>query len=292
MPPKQQKSMRLIKLLPLLLCFSSFAQVNIIIEDKTETGFKLGVNGFEQNTEPVKSLMIKGLDTVPNQLLIELSSNVWFTKIIHLRSKGNYQYIITTNSRYELQLRYRGTTSTPPAGITSLEVQRLVAMKQKQPVITASVTSDDTIVVKKVDTIKVAAVVPTKEIVEVKKIQPEPAPPIVVAKPTPIKDTTSTTIQKDTIINELNPFDSLMADLEETEFEFEKLQKSEAFAKDHTFTLEELKRVFNVLTYDASRLQLLRSIKANKADITVFKSLATELDYEISKQQFEEIISL
>lgn len=292
MPPKQQKFMRLIKLLPLLLCFSSFAQVNIIIEDKTETGFKLGVNGFEQNTEPVKSLMINGLDTVPNQLLVELSSNVWFTKIIHLRSKGNYQYIITTNSRDELQLRYRGTTSTPPAGITTLEVQRLMAMKQKQPVITASVTSDDTIVVKKVDTIKVAAVVPTKEIVEVKKIQPEPAPPIVVAKPTPIKDTTSTTIQKDTIINELNPFDLLMADLEETEFEFEKLQKSEAFAKDHTFTLEELKRVFNVLTYDASRLQLLRSIKANKADITIFKSLATELDYEISKQQFEEIISL
>lgn len=291
MPPKQQKFMRLIKLLPLLLCFSSFAQVNIIIEDKTETGFKLGVNGFEQNTEPVKSLMINGLDTVPNQLLVELSSNVWFTKIIHLRSKGNYQYIITTNSRDELQLRYRGTTSTPPAGITTLEVQRLMAMKQKQPVITASVTSDDTIVVKKVDTIKVAAVVPTKEIVEVKKIQPEPAPPIVVAKPTPIKDTT-TTIQKDTIINELNPFDLLMADLEETEFEFEKLQKSEAFAKDHTFTLEELKRVFNVLTYDASRLQLLRSIKANKADITIFKSLATELDYEISKQQFEEIISL
>lgn len=292
MPPKQQKFMRLIKLLPLLLCFSSFAQVNIIIEDKTETGFKLGVNGFEQNTEPVKSLMIKGLDTVPNQLLVELSSNVWFTKIIHLRSKGNYQYIITTNSRDELQLRYRGTTSTPPAGITTLEVQRLMAMKQKQPVITASVTSNDTIVVKKVDSIKVAAVVPTKEIVEVKKIQPEPALPIVVAKPTPIKDTTPTTIQKDTIINELNPFDLLMADLEETEFEFEKLQKSEAFAKDHTFTLEELKRVFNVLRYDASRLQLLRSIKANKADITIFKSLATELDYEISKQQFEEIISL
>ena len=284
--------MKLIRLIPVLLCFSSLAQVNIIIEDKTETGFVLGVNGFEQNTEPVKSLMIKGLDTVPNQLLVELDSNIWFTKIIHLRSKGNYNYIITTNSRDELQLRYRGTTSAPPPGIVSIEVQRLVAMKQKQPVITASVKSDDTVTIKKIDTVKVAAVVSTKEVMETKKLDPEPKPTIVVAKPKIIQDSTSTNPKMDSIINEPNPFDLLMADLEETEFEFEKLQKSEAFAKDHTFTLEELKRVFNILTYDASRLQLLRSIKANKTDISIFKSLATELDYEISKQQFEEIISL
>lgn len=290
--------MKLIWLLPLLLCFSSIAQVNLIIEDKTETGFLLGVNGFAQNTEATKEIALKGLDTIPNQLVIEMGPNISFSKIINIKSAGNYRYIVTTNSRDQLQLRYRGTLSAIPGDILTMNVQRTTPMAISEPIVTASVQSDDNLNIKAIDTAKVVAVIPTKEVVETKVFTPPTAPTPVVSlnqtKSDSLENPHPATKVADSVIvvNDINPFDAFMADLEQTEFEFEKLQKSQDFAKDHTFTIEELKEVFNAFTYDASRLQLIRSIKANKSDISTFKSLAESLDYEISKQQFEEILSL
>ena len=290
--------MRLLRILPFLLCFTSFAQVNIIIEDESKTGFILGVNGYVQNTEPVHSLAIKGLDTVPTQLLVELQPNIYFTKIIDLHEKGIYKYVITTNSRDELQLRYRGALPKIPEGILAMNVQHSVVMEQTEPIITASVKSDDIKVTPKAITpTSPPPIIATKEIVQTKKLDS-----IAPAQPTPETTGVDTTIDstiavsrsdslpKDTMISPVNPFDAFIADLSKTEFEFEKLQKSEDFAKNHTFTLAELKQIFNILTYDNSRLQLVRSVKGSFKDVSQMKDLAEQLDYEISKQQLNEIL--
>ncbi len=290
--------MPLLRILPFLLCLTSFAQVNIIIEDESKTGFLLGVNGYVQNTEPVSLLMIKGLDTVPTQLLVELQPRVYFTKIIDLHEKGNYKYVVTTNSRDELQLRYRGTLSKIPEGILAMEVQRVLAMEQKEPIITASVKSDQAEIVPQLSSPTPAPVIPTKEIIHTKKVDS-----IATAKPKPVVikiDTAQNQNKvvaikpaskpKDTVVIKVNPFDAFITDLSKTEFEFEKLQKSEAYAKNHNFTLEELKQVFNILSYDNSRLTLVRSVKGSFKDVSQMKVLAEELDYEISKAQLEEIL--
>lgn len=282
----------LARLLPVFLCFSSIAQVNVIIKDPTNSGFILGVNGFVQNTEPVDQVIIKGLDTIPHQLIVQLDSTVWFSKLIHLRSSGNYNYIITTNSRDELQLRYRGKTSSPPSGIVSMEVQRLVPMQQPEPVITASVKSSDNFQITSADTVETKVVVPTREIVEVKTVAPEFVHLIPdstkLADPTEKTDTLP--LSSDTILSMPSPFAVLLTNLQKTEFEFEKLQKSEDFIQKHSFTIEELRQVFRLLSYDNSRLQLLQSIHNDEIDMSVYQDLAEELDYEISRQKFNEIL--
>src|SRR5690606_14719750 len=239
----------------------------------------------------------KGLDTIPTQLLVELQPKVYFTKIIDLHEKGNYKYIITTNSRDELQLRYRGTLSKIPEGILAMDVQRTVVMEQSEPIITVSVKSDDPIVTPKITTPIPPPVVPAKEIVHIQKVDslaPKNPKPVVAKtdsiNPENTAATDSISTAKDSIVAKANPFDAFVADLSKTEFEFEKLQKSEAYAKNHNFTLEELKQVFNILTYDNSRLQLVRSVKASFKDVSQMKVLAEQLDYEISKQQLEEIL--
>lgn len=290
--------MRLLRILPFLLCFTSFAQVNIIIEDESKTGFILGVNGYVQNTEPVHSLAIKGLDTVPTQLLIELQPKIYFTKIIDLHEKGIYKYVITTNSRDELQLRYRGTSPKIPEGILALNVQHSVVMEQTEPIITASVKSDDIkIAPTAIPPTNTPPIIATKEIVQTKKLDSIPpaqpktaAPEIATTVNTAIVSVKSDNVPKDTVIAPVNPFDAFIADLSKTEFEFEKLQKSEDFAKNHNFTLAELKQVLNILTYDNSRLQLVRSVKGSFKDVSQMKDLAEQLDYEISKQQLSEIL--
>lgn len=288
--------MSLLKILPFLLCFTSLAQVNIIIEDESKKGFLLGVNGYAQNTEPVNSIAIKGLDTVPTQLLIELQPKVYFTKIINLHEKGNYKYIITTNSRDELQLRYRGTVSKIPEGTLTINVQRTVVMEQSEPIITASVKSDETATPAKVATKIPPPVVPTREIVEVQKVDSiapkkpkttQALPDSSKAKNTVVIDTATS---QRVIAEKPDPFEAFIMDLNKTEFEFEKLQKSEAYAKNHTFSLEELKQVFNILSYDNSRLQLVRSVKGSFKDVSQMKVLAEQLDYEISKQQLDTIL--
>ena len=290
--------MPFVRIIPFLLCFTSLAQVNIIIEDESKTGFILGVNGYVQNTDPVHSLAIKGLDTVPTQLLVELQPKVYFTKIIKLHEKGNYKYVVTTNSRDELQLRYRGTLPKIPEGMLAMEVQRSMVMEKSEPIVTASVQSDEIEVTPEIATQTPPPVVPTKEIVQTKKVDsiaPVKTKPLVVNT-----DTISSKIaveqksskpKQDTIsIEKANPFEAFIADLAKTEFEFEKLQKSEAYANKHNFSLEELKQVFNTLSYDNSRLQLVQSIKGSFTDMSQMKVLAEQLDYEISKQKLEEIL--
>lgn len=292
--------MPLLRILPFLLCFTSLAQVNIIIEDESKAGFLLGVNGYVQNTEPISLLMIKGLDTVPTQLLVELQPRVYFTKIIDLHEKGNYKYVVTTNSRDELQLRYRGTLSKVPDGILAMEVQSVLAMEQTEPIVTASVKSDEEEIVPEIITPAPSPVIPTKEIVHtirVDSIAPAKAEPVAIKIDTAKSETPIVTKEpvvqpKDTLIVKANPFDAFITDLSKTEFEFEKLQKSEDFAKNHNFTLEELKQVFNILTYDNSRLTLIRSVKGSFDDVSQMKELAEQLDYEISKVQLEEILGL
>ncbi|MDZ7847057.1 MAG: hypothetical protein U5L96_09930 [Owenweeksia sp.] len=81
-------------------------QVNLVIEDETEQGFFLGINGYLQNIEKSQQTRTTSLDTVPYVVLID-TDTTQIAKRIHLREPGTHRYVLTRNFYNELKLRYR-----------------------------------------------------------------------------------------------------------------------------------------------------------------------------------------
>lgn len=309
---KLHNSMSFLRLLPLLLCFSSVAQVNLYIEDKTESGFLLGINGYVQNTDPVQKLALSKLDTFPFIVRVELEPRVSFSKKMHFHESGSYHYIITTNSRDELQLRYRGKIKEIPAAVITMEVQATLPLeslasrsdKSTQPKSPLPPPKEDPRPkLAKPDSAKVTIAATTKP-----GKKPAPLPEVKTDTTGEVSTTTAhiSSTQPDTnstpkIVTTSPPespkptpkkstFEDFKNELKATEFEFEKLSKSQDFAKEHDFTTEELKQVLLVMKYDNTRLELLRSLSAQLQKMEEPKLLKQTLEYEISKQQFNDIL--
>ena len=285
----------------MLLCFTSFAQVNLIIEDATGTGFLLGINGFLQNTDPVKELVVKKLDTFPFDVRVELSPNVFFEKKMHFHSKGNYQYIITTNSRDELQLRYRGEPDALPAAATTIDANNVIPLRPlaslspaKEKEKPASVIPEKKSVSKApaiTTPISTTTAIPAKtQTTETKT--PKSIPPKVEAVATPKKDTTVAVVPPPPPpppVKKEKTFGEFYTELQSTEFEFEKLNAAQEFGKKHPYTVEELKQILAAMKYDNTRLEFMRATKNQWKNLTNVNSLRSSFEYEISKEQFNDL---
>ncbi len=292
--------MTLFRLLPLLLCFSSVAQVNLIIEDATGTGFLLGINGFVQNADPVKELVVKKLDTFPFEVRVELSPNVFFEKKMHFHAKGNYQYIITTNSRDELQLRFRGEPDALPTTATTIDAKNVTPLRPLAALSPVKEKEKPTSVVpeKKPATREPAATTPKTVVATI----PTKTPPAEASTPksTPQKVETTVAPKKDTVVAVAPPpppppvkkektFGDFLLELQNTEFEFEKLNAAKEFGKKHTYTIEELKQILAAMKYDNTRLEFMRDTKESWKNLKNIQSLRGSFEYEISKEQFNDL---
>ncbi len=290
--------MHLFRLLPILFCFTTFAQVNLIIEDATNTGFLLGINGFVQNTDPVKELVVQKLDTFPFEVRVELSPNVFFVKKMHFHNKGNYKYIITTNSRDELQLRFRGEPSTLPATATTIEAKNAVALRpltaltnieeKAQPkTIIPEKETQIAVTTKKGNEEPVTAAAPQK-----KEEKPTPEPIKIKEEPVAKKDTAKQTPPPPPppVLKKEKTFAEFYADLKSTEFEFEKLNAAREFGNKHSYTVEELKQILAAMKYDNTRMEFMRATKDQWKGLNDVQSLRSSFEYEISKEQFNDLL--
>lgn len=289
-----------IRLLPLLFCCSALAQVNLLIEDETGSGFLLGINGYVQNTDPVKAMVIQKLDTFPFEVRVELAPNAFFYKKMHFHESGSYRYIITTNSRDELQLRYRGTLKDPPASVITMNVQNMLPLNplattakvDSKPAVLPppdkSVAGNDDAIVK-----PVPPAIPKKD-----TLPSVPATTAVVNEPIAVAQKEEEIIEpRETqppaeVISPEKTFDTFLEELKATEFEFEKLNKAQEFATQKSFTSHELKKVLEIIKYDNTRLELLRNLKPMLKEMKDPEVLKEALEYEISKQQLNDIINL
>lgn len=293
--------MALLRILPLLFCFSSMAQVNLIIEDATGTGFLLGINGFVQNTDRVKELVVKKLDTFPFEVRVELSPNVFFEKKMHFHTKGNYQYIITTNSRDELQLRFRGEPDALPTAATTIEAKNLIPLR---PLAALSPVKEKgkpaTVILEKNPVNKVpdagtpkttAASVPAK-LPPTETKTPKPNPPKVETTITPKKDTVIAVIPPPPPappIKKEKTFGDFLVELQNTEFEFEKQNTAQEFGKKHVYTIEELQQILAAMKYDNTRLEFMRATKDQWKNLKNIQTLRSSFEYEIIKEQFNDL---
>ncbi len=274
------------------------AQVNLIIEDATNTGFLLGINGYVQNTDPVKELVVKKLDTFPFNVRVELSPNVFFEKKMHFHTKGNYQYIITTNSRDELQLRFRGEADVLPATATTIDAKNATPLR---PLASISPTKEKpaTVIPEKKPVAKAPTATAAKTIATPAPAK-SPVAKINIPKAAPPKTETIAAVKKDTVVALVTPpppppvkkektFVEFYAELQETEFEFEKLNAAQQFGKKHSYTVEELKKILAAMKYDNTRLEFIRATKEQWKNLNNIQSLRDSFEYEISKEQFNDL---
>lgn len=296
--------MTLIRFLPLLLCFSSLAQVNLVIKDETDAGFFLNVNYYRQNKEAAKELAIKKLDTFPVQLQFKFSESVFFHRKLHLHKAGTYSYVITTNSKDELQLRYRGKLSSIPSSAKTMDYQTELIEKGLY-VTKVSKSQEEPLKHRSVDPIDSAsAIVVSQSESPVEPKTPVAAKPILVSKP-PIESVetqenpklTSLDTAKPKEISQVSqvkasvdPFEVFFKELEATEFEFEKLGLAKAYAEETDLTTSNISAIFKVMKYDNTRLELIRALGEKRKKLKDLPSLKDHFEYEISKQQFNDLI--
>lgn len=253
-----------------------------MIEDETDQGFFLGINGYLQNAELTSSWHVSGLDTVPILVQIE-SDTVNFIKEIHLRDEAEHRYVLTYNSRGELKLRYRGTThsATPEAVAWNEDIKWPEKWKPRGnhpptpsgPVVLASAKP---------------------------AIQPEPTPPDTE------KDTIRTDesvllpgnevvdLQEEGMVVELpeaaeaSDYQKLITALEKKQYEFDRLRLAQEYLKNHSVSVEELKKIFSIVKYDNTRLQLFDTAFPKLIDPAAAHELVSTMEYDISQQKIKE----
>ncbi|HAD96687.1 MAG TPA: hypothetical protein DCG19_04725 [Cryomorphaceae bacterium] len=272
-----------------LFSFTAQAQVNIMISDETGSSFLLGVDGYLQNTEPVKKLIIEKLDTSKHLLNIHLikgKDTLKLARPLHLPKNGNHQYVIMQNFEKQYQLRYRGTVASYPVGVISMSRQKILPWPtpKKPSIVTASTTqtkaSEPTRkpqppkpkpVVKK-DTIATKSVVQKADTVK-------PKPTVSIDK-LPVKNTDKAPASPP-------PFEVLITSLQQAEFEFVKLNQAKGYSDKHAMSVAEVREVFQYFQYDNTRLQFLHHAVEKIRDPENIKELEATLEYELSKEQFK-----
>lgn len=269
--------MGIFRILPLLLTFSTLAQVNLFIEDKTGEKFLLGINGFVQNEEAASTILIQKLDTFPTSVRIEQANGNFFSKTIHLHQKGNYHYIVTKNSEGKVQMRYRGKMKELPKEGTQLLVQTsaplpILASAAPPTTIAAAQPIIETPIPIVKDSIKVDSIVET-------------------AHANATVNDTNVIAPFDTIeVIDQDPFNLFFESLTAQEFEFEKLESAKTYTRNHTLDKEEVKSILSTMKYDNTKLAYINAEISKLKTIDGISELKESFEYEISKQQFEKLL--
>lgn len=253
-----------------LLFGGLYAQITITISDQTESGFLLGIDGFAQNAEPQKVLSIRNLDTSQHTLNFRLSDSVEteFQKKIKFRSGAQYKYVITTNFKGKVQLRYRGkfsssatsgtvvdfNTDTPWQPKDTLPLIASIEKPVEKPVETKdSVASETTVTaVASVDTVETAV-------------------------PEPVKATPKS-------------IDVILAEMDEKKYEFDRFDIAKKHLLEQEVSCADLVKILKKLKFDQTRYELLSKSLDRISDKDNSEIILDAFEFEISKKRAGDIL--
>jgi len=241
----------------LFFSLSSNAQVNLWIDSNWP--FKIGVDGYVQNTEAVAALFIQKLDTSEHTITIDLyteGDTVKLFRKLQLIEGGNHKYILTKNFKGKYQLRYRGQQNDIPTGIISLSLQKVLPWPKEISPVTATVINSET-------------------------------------TETPDTTTSTSSAEKPVAKAEVDTnssFATVLFDIQKTKFEFEKLKKASAYTESNELTTNQVRLILNALDYDLTRIQFIKTVKEKVSNPKLLPGLTECFDYDVSKAQFKEII--
>lgn len=268
--------------------FKANGQLKVYIEDKTGAGFFLGLNDYLQHPERQERLLLTNIDTIPYKLQVE-QDTVNFQRKLHLRKTGVHHFVLVKNFRGELKLRYRGD-AIPGGEYTEVAYHTDVPWPQDwKPSPTRASVNYWTAARARHDQNLSAT------------IQEEPLPAddtleVIVTNP---NDTSGVlrpdndTIQKSAVVvrepeeEEIPPFEQLISDLQQKQFEFEKMKLAKEFTAQQQLSIEEIRQILKQFRYDHSKLELLENATSYALNPHRLMELKNELDYVLSQQKFE-----
>lgn len=290
------KLLLLLFLLP--ICLS--AQISLMLEDETKTGFKLVVDGYLQNEQSLKKVNLQKLEAGNHELIFLMDDGQDLHRKINLEQPAHYQYVLQHNYKGERKLRFRGSYSKLSQNALVLDFNR----KMKYQDITKTIAMIDSLPHFKTKpdptvALKQAEVSPIKdssrnEITSFVNTDPSSE---LKEKITPIGTfTQADTIVEKTPVKETSPerdqsesaFSALQNSIQLNSFEFDKIQMIEEFLAAEKIKPLQLETILKELKYDQSRLQVLKTALSKQSELKVEKALfLATLDYELSRQKAE-----
>ncbi len=280
------------------ICLS--AQISLMLEDETKTGFKLVIDGYLQNEQSLKKVNLQKLEAGKHELIFLMNDGQDLHRKINLQEPANYQYVLHQNYKGERKLRFRGSYSKLSQNALVLDFNRKTVYQ---------------------DITKTIAVIDSLPHF---KTKPDPAVVLKQAEVSPIKDSSQNTVTSlviadpnsefkekenplstlalgDTITQKMpvkeasterdqseSAFSALQNSIQLNNFEFDKIQMIEEFLAAEKIKPLQLETVLKALKYDQSRLQVLKTALSKQAELKSDKALfVATLDYELSRQKAE-----
>ena len=281
--------MKFLKCIPLLLLsLNGLAQIDILITNPGLEKFIVGIDQFQQNPQTLSSILITDLDTGQHIIQFQFTDkNLNFQRSIKLNSAGIYTYIITQNFEGTYQLRYRGSLSTKPKNTPTFKFTRIQGLIVSNTTKQAQVKTGSPNPLP-ADTISEVIAKPDSVITALNTNTAVSGKIDLTSTMDSVTDQTANNISTDSIIVPKSVFDDLIVSLNNSEYEFNRLNSSRNYLINNPISVEQTKTILRLLKYDNTRLQFLNYAKERLQDPENLKDLLSTFDYELSKEQFKE----
>jgi len=278
------------------ICLS--AQISLMLEDETKTGFKLVIDGYLQNEQSLKKVNLQKLEAGAHDLIFLMDDGQDLRRKINLEQSLNYQYVLHRNFRGERKLRFRGSHTKLSQSALVLDFNR---SKEYIDLANAIAVIDSLPHFKKVPEtqpmVKIPEIIIKKDSVKVKVIAANlPAkdasaplgtkPKEVISALDTVSTTSPTKNAAAETVHSVNAFSVLQNSIQLNNFEFDKIKMIEEFLGAEQIIPSQLEILLKELKYDQSRLQILKTVASKQVGLKEDKGIfIATLDYELSRQK-------
>lgn len=307
--------------LKLLLLFFLFAQVTdaqviLMIEDETKSGFKLVMNGFVQNETALPKLNLQKFPEGENQVLILLENGFQIRRKIPKLEKGIHKYVIYKTFRGDFKIRYRGSSGSlsqsaimidyhddlahvDPSARTIVQADTLSRFEEWQeaqadPIAaSAPLPKADSVPVSHKVVLETEIVVPAQveeRTATVDSLKGKENPQDKLVSDEELESQVTLAADAPEKPNEAQAYESFEQQFKLSQFEFDKLKLAKDFVSKYPMSAEQSVRVLKGLKYDQSRLDFLQYLLSKQDNLGEAKAeLLSCFDYELSIQQAKKL---
>ncbi|MGK0407534.1 MAG: hypothetical protein ACJAZH_001353 [Roseivirga sp.] len=270
------------------------AQLGIILEDETKTGFKLVIDGYLQNEQSLNKINLLKLPAGEHELLFLMNDGLDLRRIIDFNKADNYHFVILKNFAGERKLRYRGSYTEINQSALALDFNKTIDYQDQAKIIATVDSLPHYKTRPEAEALKTSAemkiILDSAKIISAIPLPKTPKDSVIIKvmpNTLPIDlDSNSLATAEQSITNITDPFGTLQSSIKLNSFEFDKIHMIEEFMVAEKMSASQLETLLKQLKYDQSRLQILEYALNKQADLKEAKeSLLITLEYELSQQK-------
>lgn len=270
------------------------AQLGIILEDETKTGFKLVIDGYLQNEQSLNKINLLKLPAGEHELLFLMNDGLDLRRIIDFKKADNYHFVILKNFAGERKLRYRGSYTKINQSALALDFNKTIDYQDQAKIIATVDSLPHYKTRPEAEALKTSAemkiILDSAKIISAIPMPKAPKDSVMIkVRPNTLLievDSNSLATAEQSITNITDPFGTLQSSIKLNSFEFDKIHMIEEFMVAEKMSASQLETLLKQLKYDQSRLQILEYALNKQADLKEAKeSLLITLEYELSQQK-------